>query len=128
MVLGVVIVITFIAAVRLLLYKKKKSGYSESEEDAGDFKSEKSAEPVVAKTIAEDKKVESVKAPEPDIAKEIKEEINEKIKEEKQPEQVVKDVTEEKVSEVKKDFTKESGREGGISLIDFDAYTSSSNK
>ena len=124
MVLGVVIVITFIAAVRLLLSKKKKSGYSESEEDAGDFKSEKSAEPVVAKTIAEDKKVERVKAPEPDIAKEIKE----KIKEEKQPEQVVKDVTEEKVSEVKKDFTKESGREGGISLIDFDAYTSSSNK
>ena len=122
--LGVVIVITFIAAVRLLLSKKKKSGYSESEEDAGDFKSEKSAEPVVAKTIAEDKKVERVKAPEPDIAKEIKE----KIKEEKQPEQVVKDVTEEKVSEVKKDFTKESGREGGISLIDFDAYTSSSNK
>ena len=122
--LGVVIVITFITAVRLLLSKKKKSGYSESEEDAGDFKSEKSAEPVVAKTIAEDKKVERVKAPEPDIAKEIKE----KIKEEKQPEQVVKDVTEEKVSEVKKDFTKESGREGGISLIDFDAYTSSSNK
>lgn len=121
--LGVIVVITFIFAVKLLLSKKKKSKYDESDDT---LENESTSKDSALENTAEEVKQDEVKKEADNEATNeatksvLKEEVKESIMETVKEVEAKADDSETKQSSEKK--------EGGISLIDFGAYTGSSDK